>query len=167
MYQVSIRLATESRRNRAAGQTVASRRPPVGMLDDRPFPNSFGACPVWYSFGLRDSSTLPGMPQPSPLAMTKRLERVRAVAADLSRLLDRASGHSLGTRAMADQIRNDADAVLRLLNRQRPVRPRGEPFRNTSRRHTARRSTFCPSTSQRGPTDRSRSRPRLVRRVAR
>jgi hypothetical protein len=59
------------------------------------------------------------MPHPVPLAMTKRLERVRAVATDLSRLLDRAHGQSLGTRAMADQIRTDADAVLRVLKRPR------------------------------------------------
>jgi hypothetical protein len=58
--------------------------------------------------------------------MAKRLERVKAVASDLSRLLDRAHGQSLGTRAMADQIRNDADAVLRLLNRPR-VTPRVLP----------------------------------------
>lgn len=57
------------------------------------------------------------MAQSRPIAMTKRLERVRALATDLFRLLDRAHGQSIGTRAMAEQIRTDADAVLRVLKR--------------------------------------------------
>jgi hypothetical protein len=49
--------------------------------------------------------------------MTERLERVRNIADDLSREFIRNYKHSLGVRAMAKQLRDDAAAVIRELKR--------------------------------------------------
>lgn len=58
-----------------------------------------------------------GMARLPPLSLTQRLERVRDIAGDLSRELVRNCGDCPATRAMAEQLRDDAEAVLRLVKR--------------------------------------------------
>ena len=51
------------------------------------------------------------------VSLTDRLERVKAIAGDLSRELARRQSNSPTARAMADQILADASAVVRALKR--------------------------------------------------
>lgn len=51
------------------------------------------------------------------VSLPERLARITALAVDLSREIVRVKGPCVATFAMADQIRNDADAVVRALRR--------------------------------------------------
>jgi hypothetical protein len=60
------------------------------------------------------------MPRSRTVPQTRRLERIKALASDLSRELVRTDSRCPSKKAMADQIWTDANAVLRALKRPKP-----------------------------------------------
>jgi hypothetical protein len=59
------------------------------------------------------------MPRSQPSDITARLERITALARDLSRELLRTHGEAPAVSTIAEQIRNDAEAVLSKLKRRK------------------------------------------------